>query len=71
MRAEINASLSRLQTEKAALQTYINELEAEAVEREKRIDELRLQLRNAEDESYAYKRRAIDAEAQLNITLDN
>lgn len=65
MRAEINGSLSRLQTEKQELRAEITRLEEEAVAREAVFDQLRKARREAEDREYAEKRRADIAEAKL------
>lgn len=67
VRAEIIASLARLQEEKLALQLRIRELEDEAEERESKIDELRATIRATEDDAFQNRRRAEEAERRWEL----
>lgn len=67
LRAELTATLKRLQEEKLALYTTIEKLEQESEDREIMIDKLRSDLRAAEDDAISHRRRADRAEAKLEI----
>ncbi|TSE15395.1 hypothetical protein B1A87_005210 [Arthrobacter sp. KBS0703] len=66
VRVELNTSMARLQREKEALQATIDRLEAEARQREQEFDKLRKARRDAEDATEIQRRRAEQAEAELN-----
>lgn len=65
LRAELTATLKRLQEEKIALYNTIDKLEQEADDRELMINKLRTDLRAAEDDAIFHRRRADRAEARL------
>lgn len=65
LRAELTATLKRLQDEKVALYNTIDKLEQEADDRETVINGLRKELRAAEDDATFHRRRADRAEARL------
>lgn len=67
LRAELTATLKRLQEEKLALYATIEKLEQESEDREVVITNLRRDLRAAEDDAIFHRRRADRAEAQLEI----
>lgn len=70
LRAELTATLKRLQEEKVALYNTIDKLEQEAEDRESTIDKLRRDLRSAEDDAIFHRRRADRAEALLEINTN-
>lgn len=67
LRAELTATLKRLQEEKVALYSTIERLEQEGEDREGIIDKLRADLRAAEDDGIFHRRRADRAEAKLEL----
>ena len=67
LRAELTATLKRLQEEKLALYATIEKLEQEGEDREVVIDNLRRDLRAAEDDAIFHRRRADRAEAKLEV----
>lgn len=67
LRAELTATLKRLQEEKIVLYTTIERLEQESEDRESTIDKLRGSVRTAEDDATFHRRRADRAEAMLEL----
>ena len=65
IRADINGSIQRLQTEKEADKKEIEELREQLAEKEDEIDALRKERRDAEDRENAQRRRAEALQAQI------